>query len=286
VKIRNLISAIFLAAVSCAAAATQFQEQKSYYPSSFYKDIEMGQVDADLKRALFEILSSAHTTTTGGHDKLSTRCARANCFQHVILGYSPARTILFGEIHLERSANEYAVRDVYCQELTQASDYKSDPPMPGNIPSGDMINTEHTWPQSKFSSRFPTEMQKSDLHGLYPAKPRANTSRSNHEFGEVVTVLSAPCPLSRRGYIANGGNKIYFEPPEIHKGNVARAIFYFATRYQMRINPEEEASLRAWHHQDPPDEFERKRNEIIFAKQKVRNPFIDYPQLESLIQDF
>ncbi|PGT54898.1 hypothetical protein COD86_26890 [Bacillus cereus] len=37
--------------------------------------------------------------------------------------------------------------------------------------------------------------------------------------------------------------------------------------------------LLQWHEQDPVDNFERRRNEIIYMKyQQNRNPFIDHPQ--------
>lgn len=283
-KLRYTVSAI-LATASLGAAAERLQDHKAYYPAQFYSEVENGHA-FDLKKNLFTILSSAHTPVAGGHDQLSSRCSAAGCYQHSILGYTPAREILFGNLHLQRYGAGYAIRDVYCQQLTVPADYKNDPPAPGNIPNPTVINVEHTWPQSKFSSRFPEEMQKSDLHALFPALPNANTSRSNHEFGEVVTVLSAPCPLASRGYTASGGRDVHFEPPEVHKGNAARAIFYFSIRYKLSVSADQEASLRAWHREDPPDDFERRRHEQIFAKQKVRNPFIDHPELVDLIQDF
>ena len=34
-----------------------------------------------------------------------------------------------------------------------------------------------------------------------------------------------------------------------------------------------------WHEEDPVDDFERQRNQVIYAYQRNRNPFIDYPEL-------
>lgn len=274
---------------SSTAFASRLHEKYEYYPQDFYENVDGGLKDSDLKRNLFQILSQAHIPAANGHDTLKANCPTSNndCFKHFSLGYNSARKILFGELHLEKHGNNYAIRDVYCQHLSVPSDYEQNPPGPGQIPDPNVLNAEHTWPQSRFSGRFDRNMQKSDLHILYPALADANTSRSNHEFNEVSAALPSPCPkISRRGHAASGGTKIYYEPPTMHKGNVARAIFYFSVRYQLQVSSAEEASLRAWHRGDPPDAFEQRRNETIFAKQKVRNPFIDHPELVDLISDF
>jgi hypothetical protein len=273
--------------LSLPAFANRLKDRFSYYPDTFYENVEAGEHGATLRNELFDILSQGHTPQSGAGDHLTPHCKTSapSCFEHTSLGYTAARTLLFGELHLERVGSGYGIRDAYCQHLSVAKDYPRNPPAPGQIPNPEVINAEHTWPQSKFSTRFDQMMQKSDLHILYPVLAEANTSRSNNEFNEVVTTITSPCPLSKRGY-SESGNTVYFEPPEVHKGNVARAIFYFAVRYKMPVSPAQEASLKAWHHQDPPDDFERHRNEAIFAKQKVRNPFIDHPELVDLVPDF
>lgn len=44
--------------------------------------------------------------------------------------------------------------------------------------------------------------------------------------------------------------------------------------------------LLEWHAQDPPDENERRRNEVIYSYQGNRNPFVDHPQwAECLFND-
>ncbi len=37
--------------------------------------------------------------------------------------------------------------------------------------------------------------------------------------------------------------------------------------------------LLEWHDQDPPDDVEAWRNEVVFGVQGNRNPFIDHPEL-------
>ncbi|MBS1613123.1 MAG: endonuclease, partial [Bacteroidetes bacterium] len=43
-------------------------------------------------------------------------------------------------------------------------------------------------------------------------------------------------------------------------------------------NLQDQALLKQWALQDPPDKFERTKNEYIFALQQNRNPFIDHPE--------
>ena len=78
----------------------------------------------------------------------------------------------------------------------------------------------------------------------------------------------------------------YFEPPQRHKGNVARALFYFSVRYRLAISATQEAHLRAWHRKDPVDESEKNRNDLVQEIQGNRNPFIDFPHLVDSIDDF
>lgn len=266
----------------------------SYYPSDFYQEVENGLRGDDLKDRLFQILSQGHVPHEGSHDTTQPSCDKNlqtnknnRCYSSIVLGYNRARKIMFGQIHLVNTDKGYGILDVYCQQMKTQEDFYGTPsPAPGVIPHVSVMNTEHTWPQSRFNSSFPAEMQKSDLHILFPVMTSANTSRGNLRFGDVVTVLSQPCPLSKRGYAANGSSEVFFEPPVAHKGNAARAELYFSVRYGMRIPPQEEASLRTWSKLDPVDEEERQRNEEVFKVQNNRNPFVDHPELVDLISDF
>lgn len=132
------------------------------------------------------------------------------------------------------------------------------------------FNTEHTYPQSFFSQNLP---MRSDLYHLFPTKSDANSQRSNLPFGVVNGTPAWQEGGSKRG---NG----VFEPRDVHKGSVARAMFYFVIRYQNYGNflNSQESILRQWHKAFPPTAENRKRNSDIALLQKNRNPFIDYPQ--------
>lgn len=197
---------------------------------------------------------------------------------HHAVGYSQARKDLLGHMAIRQDGNKYVVRDVYCE-----SDYAS--PGLGKVPNNSVINVEHTWPQSKFGGNGSRGEQKSDLHHLYPTDSQLNSIRGNYPFGIVVNeTKKTKCPQSKIGYDLNGQR--VFEPPQAHKGNVARALFYFAVRYQMKIRTSEEEVLRQWHQEDPADQEEMTRNDQVEDFQGNRNPFIDQPQLVNVIADF
>jgi deoxyribonuclease-1 len=202
---------------------------------------------------------------------------------HRVLGYDSARRHLFGKLFLEQVAGAWAVKDVYCERTYTNRELAIGP---GQIPDGNVVNTEHTWPQSRFTGRYPKEMQKSDLHHLFPTDNQMNSHRSSLRFGDVrQSTERLKCPIAQLGH-HHQSNEIVFEAPRAHKGNVARAIFYFAVRYQMRLSPTEEADLRKWHEQDPVDSQEAAQNSEIQGIQGNRNPFIDYPEMTRKIRSF
>lgn len=200
---------------------------------------------------------------------------------HKALGYNPAKKALFGQLHLAKNGQGYFVKDLYCEvEFTKGVG-------PGNLPDQNQLNTEHTWPQSKFTKSFPTELQKSDLHHLYPTDSKANSTRGNFEFAEVTENLNLKnCKTSLSGPSTTEGGNNYFEPPLTHKGNVARALFYFSVRYKMPISPAQEEFLKRWNDLDPVDQAEMTRNSAIEKLQGNRNPFIDNPDYVDAIRDF
>jgi len=197
------------------------------------------------------------------------------------LSYKQARTHLFGDIYLENEDGQYKVKDVYCDKDFD----KSSGVGPDQIPNHQVLNCEHTWPQSRFSSRESSSTQKGDLHHLFPTDSRANSTRGNIPFGEVNGQQVNGCPQSERGDDIYAGISS-FEPPTSHKGNVARALFYFSVRYRISISDTEEVFLRQWHTLDPVDSDEIARHQKIYDIQGNRNPFIDEPGLVDQIDNF
>src|SRR3989339_91003 len=140
------------------------------------------------------------------------------------------------------------------------------------IPDGNVMNCEHSWPQSLGA----TGDAKSDLHHLYPVDQSMNSRRSNHPFCEV-SIVKFEQEGSKLGLSALG--TLCFEPPDRHKGDLARSMFYFSVQYKKAIDSEQEAVFRKWNFADPVSEKEEKRNEMIESFQGNRNPFVDYPYL-------
>lgn len=153
------------------------------------------------------------------------------------------------------------------------------------IPNHRVVNTEHTWPQSRFSG---DAMMKTDLHHLFPTYSRINNDRSAKAFGEIPDQHTerwwgGPTPersiprFQIDRYSESTATR--FEPPEEHKGNVARALFYFRTIYgdeqiDLAWFESQKETLRHWHEIDPVDRRERMRSAAIARVQGNENPFV------------
>lgn len=149
-------------------------------------------------------------------------------------------------------------------------------------------NKEHVWCKSHGFPSSSTDPY-CDLHHLRPTKESINSSRGNKDFGEVSN------PTGQDEY-GNKWNSGVFEPRDEVKGDVARILFYMATRYSEApfslklVNSittsasdsngrlGDLATLLKWHYQDPVSASEIHRNEVVYGYQKNRNPYIDHPE--------
>ena len=155
----------------------------------------------------------------------------------------------------------------------------------------DEWNREHVW--AKSHGDFGTSMGAgTDIHHLRPTDVTVNSSRGNLDFDNGGYALTeAP---------SNSYDSDSWEPRDEVKGDVARMIFYMATRYEGdsgELDLEvanyvgtsgpylgKLSTLKSWHELDPVDAFERNRNDIIFNDyQGNRNPFIDHPEFVEYI---
>lgn len=241
-----------------------------------------------MSKAFFGLLLfffSASSWALQSPTELKAELLRQVSLRHHSIGYDNARKLLMGQLHLKSSSSGYSVQDVYCLKEFSGRDFSSRPPGPDQIPKETILNTEHTWPQSRFSGKAPKDIQKSDLHHLFPTDSEMNSIRGSNKFGEIFdNGKKIKCQTSRYG--KNEDGQWIFDPPKEHRGNVARALFYFSVRYQIAIEPSEEAFLRKWNIDDPVDSFEVERNTAIEKVQGNRNPFIDHPDLVDQIDDF
>ncbi len=158
-------------------------------------------------------------------------------------------------------------------------------------------NREHIYPQSRgaystgldydlfpfgINNGLPTDANDigaglSDAHHIRAVDGQENSSRNNKDFG--LGDYNGPAGSTASTW----------------KGDVARAMFYMAVRYNtlslVNGNPADTttnqmgdlATLLQWNQLDPSDDFEMNRNNYIYTWQKNRNPFIDMPNLANYI---
>ena len=160
--------------------------------------------------------------------------------------------------------------------------------------NGNGWSREHVW--SKSHGQFDPEVYGpgagTDVHHLRPSDPAANTAKNNRWFADGGTeYLSTGCYYDDLLWT--------WEPRDEVKGDVARMMFYMATRYEGENNePDLELinyfpadhnthdpvyallnDLLSWNQSDPVDDWERNRNDTIYYNyQHNRNPFIDHPE--------
>lgn len=277
----KLLSALMFFVVSSLSFAQQDQKlpngKWAYYGQEFYTTLASGKkFDKDLFNTIFNNL---HRSQKGNFDVIGGDCS-GSCYRHNSVGYEKARLIMFGELDKLQDSNGTYVLDVYCGKKFYYSNLSEVSQM------HDRVNIEHTWPQSKFTGSFPKDMQKSDMHHLFLTDSKANSVRGNTPFGLVERFYDRSedgCSKSQYGMI--DGQETY-TPPVPHRGNVARALFYFSMHYGLGISSSEEKTLRQWHKDDPVDANEIKRHEGVAKYQKVRNPFVDHPEIVDRVSDF
>ena len=112
----------------------------------------------------------------------------------------------------------------------------------------------------------------SDAHALRAADAAENSSRGNQHYGQ---------------YIGPSGTLGSF------RGDVARGVLYLEIRYNglevVNGFPSavgqigDLATILDWHRNDPPDDYEMNRNNLVYNWQYNRNPFIDQPELVEYI---
>ena len=202
----------------------------------------------------------------------------------VVLSYSNAKDLMYGTIYRENDSVScvYSGHTIYLPSGVDPSTFLY---MNGST-SG--INAEHTYPRSKGASEGNAH---SDMHHLFPTRSPVNSSRSNFPFGEIEDNLTTSwfylnveenetpeVNIDQYSERING----MFEPREDHKGNVARAVFYFYTMYKeeaLNADPHffdlQRETLCEWHRQDPVDLLEWERTyQIAQYQNDLPNPYI------------
>lgn len=153
-------------------------------------------------------------------------------------------------------------------------------------------NREHVFPRSR--GGFNSIEADEEINGIDVYwNTNADSLRHGNSDAHAIRAVDGPENSSR-------GNQFYgqYNGPTGtlggFKGDVARSIFYMAVRFNglevVNGFPEgitgqfgDLATLLDWHRNDPPDDFEMNRNNVIYQWQFNRNPFIDQPDMVEYI---
>ena len=247
-------------------------------PTGYY-DGTTGLTGAALKTKLSQIITSGHQTKS--YDNLYNGYPSTDSDNY----YEKDGSVL--DIYSEnpKGTDPY----VYQHGSKQCGSYKVE---------GDCYNREHIFPQGYFNSASPMV---SDIHHIVPTDGKVNGYRSNFPFGKVGSANFISENGSKRGTSASPNySGTVFEPIDEFKGDVARMILYFATRYESKLSSFKDndiltnsafpgveawelAVLKEWHTNDPVSEKEIDRNNAAYSFQGNRNPFIDHPEYVALI---
>lgn len=168
--------------------------------------------------------------------------------------------------------------------------------------SANKMQREHSVPKSwwKLNGSVEYTPAYSDMWNLYPSDGAANQAKLNYplgltastSFNNGVTKVGG----AQTGY--GGGSRNVFEPDDEYKGDFARAYMYVATVYDdinwvinymykkeayPTLVPWAKEMLLQWCRQDPVDQKEIDRNNVVEQYQGNRNPFVDFPELAEYI---
>lgn len=250
----------------------------SQIPVGYYDGVA-NLVKADLKTKLSEIITNGHKDM--GYNGLWRAYNKTDIDNY----YEKDGTIL--DIYSENPKG----KDLYnfSVYISQCGNYKIE---------GDCYNREHIVPQSLFYKQSPMV---SDIHFIRATDGKVNGMRSNYPFGTVGRVDYVSKNGSKLGTSSSlGYNGIVFEPIDEFKGDIARMIFYFVTRYENKIPSFKTGNilnsttypsieqwelevLLSWHKKDPVSQIEIDRNNASYEYQGNRNPYIDHPEFVDLV---
>jgi len=238
------------------------------------------------------ILGLASNNLKAQHEDVFPDLNGQELLNALVANYKPAAVLEFGNSRDTLFSRIYSHNDsLYCV-YTGHSIYLNpnlDPTVTAYMNGGpNGINTEHTYPQAMGASEGNA---RADMHHLYPTRIDVNADRGSFPFGEVPDNQAQSwynlgqnqnnIPTVNIDWYSELGNG-KFEPREDHKGNVARAMFYFYTVYKTEADladasffPGQRATLCDWHYAEPVDFKEWQRsNKIAQYQDGKANPFV------------
>ena len=252
-------------------------------PSNYY-DSANGLTGYSLKTQLKNIITNGHSDQGYGSLYYGYETTHSDNIDES--GYENDNTVLLFYTENPNGSDSYE----YNHGSRQCGNYNSE---------NDCYNREHIIPQSSFGSASPMQ---NDIHHVIPSDGYVNGQRGSLPFGTVGSVNWTSQNGSKRGSssVAGYGGEV-FEPIDEFKGDIARSILYFVTRYENTVNgytsfemfngTESQALedwaisiLLDWHYNvDPVDHREIDRNDAAYNYQGNANPFVNHPEYANLI---
>lgn len=276
-----------------------------------------------------------YNTATGSGFTLKTQLKTIITSGHIDRGYGSGNTLPLDGLWLAYETtdrdnaigyeNDNTIVDMYSENPAGNDPYTFDfrtEQCGTNGSEGACYNREHLVPQAYFDN-YQVNPMKNDPHHVVPSDSKVNGWRDNWPFGKVDGAITSPCNSgasntpcntlngSKKGNNLNSGYSAgftgtVFEPIDEFKGDIARCLLYFATRYEdlmdnfygaatvaskamfngstdQVFSPTFLNILLTWHNQDPVSIKETKRNDAIYTFQGNRNPYIDHPEYVCLI---
>jgi len=253
-------------------------------PAGYYNEAN-GFTGYPLKSKLKTIITAGHTGRS--YDNLFTD-SRAFKATDVDIFYENDGSIL--DIYSEKpNAVDSYNYSYYASPSDKCGNYSGE---------SDCYNGEHVVPQSTYNSNSPMV---GDIHQLLPTDGYVNNRRNNFPFANITNPTWTSTNGSKLGNVSlTGYSGLAFEPIDEFKGDMARILFYFATRYETQVDswtsfpmlngtenqvfkPAFLEILKTWHQNDPVSPKEIYRNDKAYIYQGNRNPYIDHPEYVTAI---
>lgn len=252
-----------------------------------------------------------YNSANGTGYSLKTQLKSIITANHADQGYGSLWTLYLQPAYRDAFyENNNTILDIYSERPNGPDSYEYTPGTDqcGNYNSEGMCyNREHLVPQSYFDG-YQTNPMKNDPFHIAPTDGWVNGQRGNFPFGVVDVANYTSSNGSKRGSNLNSGYSAgfigtVFEPIDEFKGDVARSLLYFSTRYEDLMDNFFTAAngtstqvkvmfdgsinkvfndtflniLITWHLADPVSAREIGINNAVYAYQGNRNPFIDNP---------
>lgn len=259
--------------------------QAEVMPAGYYNAIQ-GKADAELKKALFQIIKGGERYVYGTNEYHTTTKV-----QNGDTLWRKGDLEAYGTWHGFRSSDQLSDGTIWDMYSTTKRYF------PINDGSAAGMDIEHSLPKSWWGGNENDAYK--DLYLLNPADRVANNNKSNYPPG----ILNDSNKVNNNVFFMGKDtqwNDYAFSVIDEYKGDFARAYFYVATAYHdmtwdskyaayvtntsyLTFTPYLIEVLLQWHRTDPVSEKEINRLDAISTIQHNRNPFIEYPELVEYI---